>query len=67
MSFDSNIAFVERDAKVNFISVELGSKITSTSLELEIAFFAILNRLRLLQKGEGRTTFSCNPKNKLCR
>jgi len=30
-NFDSNIAFVGRDAEVNFISVELGSAITSTS------------------------------------
>ncbi|MGO1369983.1 MAG: Fe-S cluster assembly protein SufD [Senegalia sp. (in: firmicutes)] len=30
-NFDSNIAFVGRDAKVNFISVELGSKISSSS------------------------------------
>jgi len=29
--FDSNIAFVGRDAKVNWISIELGSKITSSS------------------------------------
>lgn len=30
-NFDSNIAFVDRDAKVDFVTVELGSKISSSS------------------------------------